>query len=288
MDENSLFKFGNEIKNLFNASRTNAAIDKKSIDRIISNNDISEDQFISIFLEILKQNSYPAVSDYRVSAAVLTANMNIYTGANIEFPSLSPQFTVHAEQAAVANALNNGESHISELWVSDLPCGMCLQFLSEQKKSKNLIIKTADGKISELRTLLTQPFSMEAKESGKNAKFKAINNSENELINRAISASQMSVAPITDFYAGAALQTSSANIYTGFYLENISFNTSLLPVQMALASLLAGEEKPEDIVKSVLVQTGHQALDFEQISDLMLKSICKSQIIFEKLNKEGK
>ena len=56
---------------------------------------------------------------------------DVYLGANMEFEGLSLNQSIHAEQAAVANAWTNGETTFSALAVSASPCGLCRQFLHE-------------------------------------------------------------------------------------------------------------------------------------------------------------
>ena len=74
-------------------------------------------------------------SGFRVGAALLTADGETYTGANLEVSNYSN--SLHAEEVAVARALMNGAASFEAVAVAssepDLitPCGMCRQTLAE-------------------------------------------------------------------------------------------------------------------------------------------------------------
>jgi cytidine deaminase len=72
-----------------------------------------------------------------------TSTGNLYFGANLEFPGLILQFTVHAaEQSTINNAWLHGESGVTALAVSAAPCGQCRQFLYELRSADELRILT--------------------------------------------------------------------------------------------------------------------------------------------------
>ena len=74
-------------------------------------------------------------SGFRVGAALLTADGETYTGANLEVSNYSN--SLHAEEVAVARALMDGAASFEAVAVAssepDLitPCGMCRQTLAE-------------------------------------------------------------------------------------------------------------------------------------------------------------
>lgn len=78
--------------------------------------------------------AYTVRSGYAVGAAVETAD-GIFTGFNIEHSSYTND--LHAEEVAVATALEHGMRHITAIAVSSsardgiTPCGTCRQFLYE-------------------------------------------------------------------------------------------------------------------------------------------------------------
>lgn len=78
-------------------------------------------------------NAYAPYSKYRVGAAVLGADGNIYTGVNVE--NLSYGATVCAERVAIFSMVAAGCKEFKALAVatrdSGTPCGMCRQVLAE-------------------------------------------------------------------------------------------------------------------------------------------------------------
>ncbi|WP_338728915.1 cytidine deaminase [Haladaptatus sp. DJG-WS-42] len=74
-------------------------------------------------------------SDYRVGAALETADGTVFTGCNLENANYSN--SLHAEEVAIAEAVKNGHRDFARIAVSSgrrdgvTPCGMCRQTLSE-------------------------------------------------------------------------------------------------------------------------------------------------------------
>ena len=74
-------------------------------------------------------------SEYRVGAALETADGEVFVGCNLENANFSN--SLHAEEVAVAEAVKNGHREFARLAVSSdrrdgvTPCGMCRQTLTE-------------------------------------------------------------------------------------------------------------------------------------------------------------
>ncbi len=85
--------------------------------------------------EKAKESAYAPYSSFRVGAAILTKNGNIYTGCNIENSSFGA--TICAERTAAVKAVSFGEREFVRIAVvssgGDItyPCGICRQFLSD-------------------------------------------------------------------------------------------------------------------------------------------------------------
>jgi len=81
------------------------------------------------------KNSLAPYSKFKVGAALLTKKGNIYTGCNIENPSL--MLSVCAEKTAMLKALSEGERSFKAVAVVSsagkycYPCGSCRQVLLE-------------------------------------------------------------------------------------------------------------------------------------------------------------
>ncbi|PSQ20252.1 cytidine deaminase [Halobacteriales archaeon QS_9_67_17] len=80
-------------------------------------------------------DAYVPYSEYRVGAALRTADGETYVGCNIENANYSN--SLHAEEVAVAEAVKEGHTEFDALAVVSgerdgiTPCGMCRQTLAE-------------------------------------------------------------------------------------------------------------------------------------------------------------
>lgn len=81
------------------------------------------------------RNAYAEYSNYRVGAAILTVEGEVFSGCNIENSSYG--LTICAERVAVFKAVSEGYRDFtglaiySESKIPARPCGACLQVLSE-------------------------------------------------------------------------------------------------------------------------------------------------------------
>lgn len=108
-------------------------------------------------LEISKsamENSYSPYSGYKVGAALLCSDGMVTTGVNVE--NISYGATICAERAAFLKAISEGKRNFSKIAVAasgdevPIPCGMCLQVMSEFA-GEDFEIIAAGGK-GELKT----------------------------------------------------------------------------------------------------------------------------------------
>lgn len=81
------------------------------------------------------QAAYVPYSEYRVGAAIETADGTVFTGCNVETANYSN--SLHAEEVAVGSAVATGHREFERLAVASgardgvTPCGMCRQTLVE-------------------------------------------------------------------------------------------------------------------------------------------------------------
>jgi len=81
------------------------------------------------------ETAYVPYSEYRVGAAVLTAEGEVFSGCNIENANYSN--SLHAEEVAVGGAVRAGHRELVAVAVTSAardavtPCGMCRQTLAE-------------------------------------------------------------------------------------------------------------------------------------------------------------
>ncbi len=110
--------------------------------------------------------SYSPYSNFKVGAALITNEGEIYTGCNIESASYSP--TICAERVAVSKAVSDGNKNIEAIAIvgsSDYtyPCGVCRQFLVEFGKDIKIIVANSedDYKVYTLSELFPHSFGPE-------------------------------------------------------------------------------------------------------------------------------
>ena len=104
-------------------------------------------------MEIAKKafkNSYSPYSNFKVGAALLTKDGNLYTGCNIENASYGA--TICAERTAIFKAVSEGERTFEKIAVAAIdgttafPCGICLQVMNEFMPDVKVILEN-DGEI---------------------------------------------------------------------------------------------------------------------------------------------
>lgn len=92
------------------------------------------DDLIDAAREVQEQAHVP-YSEYRVGAALETADGVVFVGCNLENANYSN--SLHAEEVAIAEAVKNGYREFVRIAVSSnrrdgvTPCGMCRQTLAE-------------------------------------------------------------------------------------------------------------------------------------------------------------
>lgn len=111
---------------------------EKNVRSVKTGDAMTNDELFSIAVNAAEK-SYSKYSGFRVGAALLTEDGQIFTGCNIENASYS--LTVCAERTAVFKAVSEGKINFSAIAVAGssgedfskpcVPCGACLQVLSE-------------------------------------------------------------------------------------------------------------------------------------------------------------
>ena len=83
----------------------------------------------------VQSRAHVPYSEYRVGAALETADGEVFVGCNLENANFSN--SLHAEEVAIAEAVKEGHRDFARLAVSSdrrdgvTPCGMCRQTLAE-------------------------------------------------------------------------------------------------------------------------------------------------------------
>ena len=112
-------------------------------------------------------NAYAPYSQFKVGAAVLTKQGNIFTGCNVE--NVSYGLSVCAERNAIANAVaNEGGKNLEIVAIAVAnnrqipcsPCGACRQVIQELGPEAVVIFRNeSDWQTSAISKMLPQGFS---------------------------------------------------------------------------------------------------------------------------------
>lgn len=138
----------------------------------LNSNDIPVTELIRSATEARKK-AYAPYSGYMVGAAVLTNELRIYTGCNIENAAYTP--SICAERTAISKAVSEGwrrfkaiavvGSPKGEITQYAFPCGVCRQVMQEFADADKFIVIVAkseqDYRAFTLRELLPEGFGPE-------------------------------------------------------------------------------------------------------------------------------
>lgn len=121
-----------------------------------------------------RKKAYAPYSGYQVGAAVLTSELRIYTGCNIENAAYSPG--ICAERTAISKAVSEGWRKLKAIAIVGspkgdtisqfaFPCGMCRQVIREFADPAKFFVIVAksiqDYKVYLLDQLLPESFGPE-------------------------------------------------------------------------------------------------------------------------------
>jgi cytidine deaminase len=113
-----------------------------------------------------KERAYAPYSNFKVGAALL-ASGKIFAGCNVENASYS--LTICAERVAAVCAITAHCRKFEKIAVAadgidfTVPCGACLQFLSEFAEDMEVILVNGKGEteVTTLKKLFPSPFSLD-------------------------------------------------------------------------------------------------------------------------------
>lgn len=128
-----------------------------------------------------RKKAYVPYSGYAVGAAVLTRELRIYMGCNIENASYTP--TICAERCAISKAVSEGSRKLKAIAVVGgpkgengtqfaFPCGVCRQVMREFSDPEDFLVITAkdeqEYRIYSLAQLLPESFGPDNLKEGGN------------------------------------------------------------------------------------------------------------------------
>jgi len=111
-----------------------------------------------------RKYSYSPYSRFRVGAAILTSDGQIFTGCNIENSSFG--LTVCAERTAIFKAVSEGQKKFKAIAIVSgeegytAPCGACRQVLLDLAENIDVVMINRKGemRILKMKDLLPHPF----------------------------------------------------------------------------------------------------------------------------------
>ena len=243
------------------------------------NEGTNAEQLMINLIPLAQSYSHAPISNFFVGSLVRGASGCLYTGANIEIPGQCLGFAVHAEQSAVSNAYMHGEKAITALAVGDAPCGHCRQFIEEASPDGEIVILTPVRPARKLSGILPAAFGPAA--LGRKQGAFPVNErnlalaapSSDPAIAAALEAARKAYAPYSGSPSGVAVRGAKGRIYRGSYIENVAFNPSLSPLQIALAQMIAAGEQYSAISEAALVEVQGAKISQKAVTETVLGAI---------------
>ncbi|HDZ5418979.1 TPA: cytidine deaminase [Vibrio harveyi] len=235
-----------------------ATISEQQFEALLNATNLSDKELRVALLPFAAAFSYAPISEFYVGAIVRGLSGRLYFGANMEFFGVQLGQTVHAEQCAISHAWMKGERGVKDITINYSPCGHCRQFMNELTTAKELKIQLPEREEKSLHDYLPEAFGPAdlGIQSGLMAEVKhefACDDNDT-LIQKAVTAMNISHAPYTNNLSGIALEMNCGRVFQGAYAENAAFNPSLPPLQVALIQILMAGEQFEDIKAAALVE----------------------------------
>ena len=254
-------------------------IPRPEVDAVLASERKSASDLMVDLLPVAQLRSRPPISHYRVGVLAQGASGSLYLGANLEVPGQMLGFSVHGEQSALANSFMHEETGITSLAVTAAPCGHCRQFLNESANGADLDIFVKGNRPAKLAALLPEAFGpnnlgITARLfSGKKADLKLPAGIGDHLATAALEAARKAYSPYSNSLAGVAVVTAAGVIYKGAYIENVAFNPSLSPLQVALVSTIMAGEQPDQITEAVLVELEDAPISQLAVTRMVLEAM---------------
>lgn len=254
-------------------------ISASDADQLARNENIDVDRLMLELIALAETYSRAPISNFHVGVVVRGTSGALYLGANIEIPGQCLGFAVHAEQAALSNAYMHDEPGVAALAVGGAPCGHCRQFINEMSPDGGILILMPGKGPVKLSSILPDAFGPAAL-GMKHGAFPVRRNelalggtSASPLAVAALEAARKSYAPYSKSPAGVALQSTSGRVYQGSYIENVAFNPSLSPLQIALAAMIVAGEGYANISGATLVEAQSANISQRAVTETVLAAI---------------
>lgn len=243
------------------------------------NESTTVEQLMLDLIPLARGYSHAPISNFFVGSVVRGASGCLYTGANIEIPGHCLGFAVHAEQSAVSNAYMHDEKAVTALAVGGAPCGHCRQFINEASPDGEILILTPGNPPVKLSAILPSAFGPAAL-GRKHGAFPVhqthltlASPAADSMITGALEAARKAYAPYSTSPSGVAIRSAQGPIYRGSYIENVAFNPSLSPLQIALAQMIAAGKRYSGISQVALVEVQGAKISQRAVTETVLGAI---------------
>ena len=267
------------LQRLMNDPDYTGRIPASEVATLALNEKISVEKLMVELLPLAQSYSRAPISSFFVGVVVRGNSGCLYTGANIEIPGQCLGFAVHAEQSALSNAYMHSEPAVTALAVGGAPCGHCRQFINEASPDGEILILTPDKPPAKLSSILPAAFGPAAlgmthgafpvRESA----LRLAGSPSDPLTITALESARKAYAPYSRSPSGVALRSSSGRVYRGCYIENVAFNPSLSPLQVALAQMIAAGESYPAISAVTLVEVPDAKITQKPVTETVLGAI---------------
>jgi len=250
------------------------------------------DELAMAMTAVASAYAYTPVSKFNVGTAAYCGG-RLVCGCNMEWGRCSLATTVHGEQAAVVLALRNAalcrrpKDTIDRLYVNEVPCGHCRQWLAEQEYIQDhplAVHVRGRAPVASVKELLPDAFTPEAlgKKPGRTLPPEGIEMPfELQANNIASLAGQafwmikdVSRAPYTKCFTAAAVSYGlSSCVAEGACIENCAFNPTMQAISSAfLASTFMGKNISE-IADVLLMETPGGSISNREITEMIVKEM---------------
>ncbi len=255
----------------------NGVITSDTVDELQLHSQLETPELLLSLLPLAAAYSIAPISNFYVGAIARGFSGNLYFGANYEFLNHTLFNSIHAEQAAINNAMSHQETGIIDVTVTASPCGHCRQFMNELHCAEQLAINLEASGTKRLTEILPDAFGPQdlgITDSLLKAPKQALAlGNDDSLAQAALTAANSSYAPYSNCYAGIAIETTDNHIVAGRYVENAAFNPSLPPLQSALINLNLHGYKTSDIARVILVEKADTQISHSANSKILLSEI---------------
>ena len=288
-----------------NLKPRNRILEASQCQQICEQYDISIENLMMALLLFAQQYAKAVVSDFNVGAVAKGKKLNdsgyanLYFAANVEFENRSLCHSIHAEQAVISVAWQQGETGVSSIATSAAPCGHCRQFLYELSHGQALPVLTPGSQLIEPLSYVSRdvsellPDAFGPLELDNHQKFMKDANKLQKLtlddallseaiIEKTLSEAGKSYAPYSGNFAACVIQTNDEKFYSGKSIENAAYNPSLPAFSAALINLVMGQVRNASLAsifahvqRVVLVEFTSTASQIE-LSQLLLISCSKN------------